>query len=229
MMGAWGAGSFDNDAALDFADEIGGVDDVTRGLCAADELGNSRIEGEIDADIASQIIVAAECVAAMRGHPHPDLPEELAAVVAESGAAPMELYELARNNVSAVMGRSELCELWAEEGSGDWNRAMTDLMQRLNQPAADTGRTPITAKAVKTPTPNPSPCLFCDQPMGDEQFHMLDLTIHEDRFSTSKRGGWVHLQCLNAALHPKHMIQNWQFDDDQLEWLSARLKADREG
>ncbi|MBE5073979.1 hypothetical protein IM511_06645 [Erythrobacteraceae bacterium E2-1 Yellow Sea] len=56
---------------------------------------------------------------------------------------------------------------------------------------------------------------------------MLDLTIHEDEISTSKRGGWVNLQCLNAALHLKHMIQNWQFDDELLEWVMQKMQQER--
>lgn len=224
-MGAWGSGSFENDTALDFASAIGSVDDVEKAFEASSELGVALIEGEIDADMSCEIIVAAECVASMRGHASPDMPEELAETVQGFGKPSMELFELARNNVSAVISRSELCELWADEGSGDWNRAMTDLMDRLNKPQKKALKKGAKARKAKAPQPNPSPCLFCDKPMGDEQFHMFDLTVHEDEFSTSKQGGWVHLECLNAALHPKHMIQNWQFDDEQLDWLREKLKA----
>ncbi|WP_128891317.1 DUF4259 domain-containing protein [Erythrobacter sp. HKB08] len=217
-MGAWGAGSFENDAALDYVEEIESVDDIAGALKLAGQAGY------IEADEGSRAIVAGECVAAMRGHRSKDMPDELAKKVHAFGKASLELYNDARDNLSAVMSRGELVELWAEEGSGDWNRAVTDLMERLNQPAKS-ARKP----RKKKPQPNPSPCMFCDQPMGDEQFHMLDLTIHEDDISTSKRGGWVHLQCLNAALHPKHMIQNWQFDDELLEWVMKKLEAEREG
>lgn len=222
-MGAWGAGSFDNDTALDFVSGIGSVADVEKAFQASSELGVAKIEGEIDADLSCEIIVAAECVAAMRGHASPDMPEELSERVQSFGTPSMDLFELARNNVSAVMSRSELCELWADEGSGDWNRAMTGLIDRLNQPEAKAKG--AKKKKAKKPQPNPSPCMFCDKPMGDEQFHMFDLTIHEDEISTSKRGGWVHLECLNAALHPRHMIQNWEYSDEQLDWLREKLKA----
>lgn len=60
-MGAWGAGSFENDAALDFIEEIGSLNIVTAQF---DVAGNGE---EIDADKSCPIIVAAECVAAMRG------------------------------------------------------------------------------------------------------------------------------------------------------------------
>jgi hypothetical protein len=217
-MGAWGAGSFENDAALDYVGEIGGLSDVEAALKVA------GVEA-IDADEASRVIVAAECVAAMRGHPHGDIPAELAAQVPGWGKPSLALFNQARDNLSAVMSRGELLELWVEEGSGDWNRAVTDLMERLNLPQAK----PKKAVKEKSKTPNPSPCMFCDKPMGDGEFHMLDVTVHEDEISSSKRGGWVHLQCLNAALHPRHMIQNWQFDDELLEFVMRKLKEEREG
>lgn len=196
-MGAWGAGSFENDAALDYVGEIGDLSDVEAALNVA------GIEA-IDADEASRVIVAAECVAAMRGHSHGDIPAELAAKATGWGKPSLALFNQARDNLSAVMSRGELLELWVEEGSGDWNRAVTDLMERLNRPQAK----PKKPAKKKPKTPNPSPCMFCDKPMGDGEFHMLDVTVHEDEISSSKRGGWVHLQCLNAALHPRHMIQN---------------------
>lgn len=207
-MGAWRAGSFDNDAALDFASEIESVDDVKAAFAAEGQ-------EEIEADLASRVIVAAECVAAMRGHRNPDMPADLAERVHGFGKPSIELFDTARNNLSAVMSRSELVDLWTEEGSGEWNRAVTDLMERLNKPQGRRSK----PKKKTAPTPNLSPCMFCDEPMGDGAFHMIDITIAEDDISTMKKGGWVHLQCLNAALHPRHMMQTWQFDVELLEWV----------
>ncbi len=70
-MGAWGAGGFENDAALDFAAAVGGVSDIASAFSA--EPGQA-----IEADAASVIIAAAECVAAMLGRPSDDLPDDLA-------------------------------------------------------------------------------------------------------------------------------------------------------
>ena len=214
-MGAWGSGSFENDSALDFVSEIESAADVERAFTAA---GSENIE----LDEGCSVIVAAECVAAMRGHPATDLPDELAGKIADFGKCPIALYDKARENLSAVMSRGELVDLWAEEGSGDWNRAVTELMERLNKPAASAKKA---RKRKKAPAPNPSPCIFCDKPMGDGAFHMLDITIHEDDISSSRQGGWVHLQCLNAALHPKHMFQTWDFDDELLDFVMKKLKA----
>lgn len=216
-MGAWGAGSFENDTALDFAGEIESLEHV-------EDAFEAEGAEEIDADLACRVIVAAECVAAMRGHRNGDMPRDLAERVHTFGKPSIELYDTARNNLSAVMSRSELLELWGEsEEKESFARAVTDLMERLNKPQGR--RSKPRKKAAKTP--NPSPCMFCDRPMGDGAFHMIDITIAEDDISTLKQGGWVHLQCLNAALHPKHMMQTWQFDDELLDWLLEKRDAER--
>lgn len=213
-MGTWGPGSFDNDAALDFAADIETIDDIEGAFSAT-------AGEEIDADCAVQVIVAAECVAAMRSHRSPAMPDDLAARVHALGACPVALYEKARDNLSAVMGGSELLDLWAEGGSGEWNRAVTELLERLNKPAAKAKK----PKARKKQVANNSPCMFCDKPMGDGQFHMIDITVSDDEISSMKMGGWVHLQCLNAALHPKHMVQAWQIDDELLDHILSRMDA----
>jgi hypothetical protein len=224
-MGAWGAGSFDNDSALDFAGEIASIADLEAIFVPEGTV-------EIDADLACQLIVAGECVAAMRGHPNPDMPEELAETVGAFGKPSIKLFDDARNNVSAVLSGGELLELWADAGQderGAFNRAMTDLIARLNQPQAKVKK--AKAGKAKTPVkkkvnPNPSPCMICNKPMGDGEFHQIDITLMADDFGDMKQGGWVHMGCLNAALHPKHMIQNWQFDDDLLELARQKIRAE---
>lgn len=227
-MGAWGPGSFENDDALDFAGEIESLSDIEAVLVAANEAGHALIEGEIEVDIASRIIVAGEVIAAMRGHRSDDMPAELAKKVHSFGKPSIELFDLVRNNVSAVMGRSELLDLWAEAEPDDkraFNRAMTDLVDRLNQPQRDPEAPP---EETRPENWNASPCSFCDQPMGADDSSMFDITVSADDISTMKQGGWAHIACLNAALHPKHMIQNWQIDDELLELVMKRIEAERE-
>ena len=227
-MGAWGPGSFENDDALDFAGEIESLSNIEAVLVAANEAGHALITDEIDATLSSRIIVAGECMAAMRGHRSDGMPAELAQKVHAFGAPSIELFDLVRNNVSAVMSRSELLELWAEAEPGDkkaFNRAMTDLVDRLNRPQRDPEEPP-----EETPPENwnASPCSFCDQPMGADETSMFDITVSADDISTMKQGGWAHIACLNAALHPKHMIQNWKIDDELLELVMKRIEAERE-
>ena len=78
-MGAWGSGSYDNDAALDWIYELQYSDDlsvVTNALCP-----NLEDEGYLEVDDGTAIIAAAEVVAALLDKPAADLPEEVAAWV----------------------------------------------------------------------------------------------------------------------------------------------------
>ena len=214
-MGAWGTGPFENDAALDFAGEIGSVDDLSATL---DQVTDNV---EMEADLASRVVVVAECVAAMHGHRHKDMPLELANRVHGFGKPSIDLYERAREQLAHVISLSELSELWAEadeRDKADWNLEMTDLIDRLNQPVKK-ARKPRKRKLE----PNRSPCLFCGEEMGEEEFSMFDICL-DDGYGPFRQGGFVHFACLNAALHPSHMIQNWQFSDEMLDRIQAKPK-----
>ncbi len=211
-MGAWGAGSFENDTALDFVDEIDSVQVIAAAFDGSDW------GALIDADCACRIVVAAECVAAMRGHRSKSMPDGLAKIVDDLGKPSAELLDLARDSVSAVVSYSELTELWADaEESGDFNRAITELIDRLSK-----SEQPASKLSTPKPQSNPSPCLFCDEPMGTE-FSAIDITLNADQNLGMSHGGSTHLACLNAALHPKHIIQNWNFDDAEIDAMADKL------
>lgn len=72
-MGAWGAGHFENDDALNFLAEVDGP----QVLEAAFKMLPPPDEGCIDASGASRAMAAAEFVAVMKGCPSADCPEEL--------------------------------------------------------------------------------------------------------------------------------------------------------
>ena len=212
-MGAWGSGSFENDAALDFVAEIETLDDLMAALvCDAPQAG-------INVDQACRIIVAAECAAALCGHPCENFPGELAAKLAGIGRS-KALEESARTLLSRVITESELSELWAEAGASEWNAAMTNLIERLGRPVKEHSGS---KKKTSEPQHNPSPCSFCGKPMGEGAFTQFDITLEEDEISSMRKGGWAHLRCLNAALHPRYMIQHWKFDEEDIEAAVARL------
>ncbi|QUL37136.1 DUF4259 domain-containing protein [Erythrobacter sp. JK5] len=131
-MGAWGTGPFENDSALDFVHEVNGADVLVRAFEAANT-------DYIDVDEASAIVVAAECVAALKGFAHPDLPEDLAAQIAGFAEPDAELIALARGSLEAVMDDSELVELWNEgepnEESNRFHAEMAGLAERLAKAA----------------------------------------------------------------------------------------------
>lgn len=212
-MGAWGPGAFENDAALDFVPEIETADDLVRALTI-------RTPDEpVDADTACRIVVVAECLAAMRGHPCDDLPTDLAEKLAAFGKPSRSLFHHARDHLAAVMSRSELMELWAEDDPAPFKLAMHDLMERLNLPPAEA----LKRKGPKEAVHNPSPCSFCDEPMGEEEFSQFSITLDHGDGLPLTRGGWAHHRCLNAVLHPKHMILVYKNDEplspDELDRL----------
>ncbi len=213
-MGTWGPGAFENDVALDFAAAITTAKDL------ADALTIRSPDQPIDADAACRIVVVAECVAAMRGHPSDDLPDSLAERLAGFGRPSRSLFHHARDHLSAVMLRSELMQLWAESDPRPFNLAMHDLLERLNRPPAEPASRPAPGKK---PPRNNSPCSFCDQPMGEAEFSQFSITLDHGDGLPLTRGGWAHHRCLNAALHPKHMIRVYRNDEpvdpDQLDRL----------
>ena len=215
-MGTWGAGAFENDAALDFAAAIETAQDLAAALTIRSP------DQPVDADTACRIVVVAECVAAMRGHPSDDLPESLAGRLAGFGRPSRSLFHHARDHLSAVMLRSELMELWAESDPRPFNLAMHDLLDRLNRHPGKA----IRPGRGKKPARNNSPCSFCDQPMGEDQFSQFSITLDHGDGLPLTQGGWAHHRCLNAALHPKHMIRVYRNDEpvdpDQLDRLLER-------
>jgi hypothetical protein len=203
-MGAWGPGAFENDAALDFVPEIETAQDLANALTIR------TLDQDIDADTACRIVVVAECVAAMRGHPCDDLPDILAERLAAFGPPSRSLFHHARNHLAGVMRRSELMELWAEDDPGPFNLVIHDLLERLNLPPVDA---PKPRRGGKKKIYNKSPCSFCDQPMGEEEFSGFSIELDHGDGNPLTLGGWAHHRCLNAALHPKHMIQVHKNDE----------------
>ncbi len=134
-MGAWGPGNFENDAALDWLYDFGEndfrlIDRTLAGVAAMIEAD------ELDADEASEVLAAAECVAAAAGFPPDDPPQELAEWLAENSPIQVkpEYIEMARKSVARVLAQSELRELWLESDEfGEWETAVRNLQSRLNQ------------------------------------------------------------------------------------------------
>ncbi|MEM8690002.1 MAG: DUF4259 domain-containing protein [Pseudomonadota bacterium] len=210
-MGAWGAGGFENDTALDFAGKVTDEDSLLKAFSEAPG-------GVIDADEATRMIAAAECVAAMLGRPAGDMPADLAEKLKPLGAPDEELLEVAREHVSMVISASELSELWAEaDDTASFNLAMTGLIDRLNPELK-----PKKGKKKK-PLFDNSPCAFCNEPMGEEEYGSFAVTVDigADEPITIRKS--AHLRCLNARLHPTHIIQAWKTDPEAIEREMARI------
>jgi len=131
-MGAWGAGVFENDDAMDFVFELTEAESwkLVRRM-----LRDCLEEGFTDAAQSAMALAAAEAVAAAKGHPVKDLPTEVASWVAQFREdLPAGLEDRARDAVEKVMDEeeSELRQLWADENDAAWKAALDDLINRLS-------------------------------------------------------------------------------------------------
>ena len=128
-MGAWGAGSLDNDVALDaletFADDLDELEDAL------------DLVPPVDADEACVALAAAEVVATALGRPPEDPPDRLLELAKDLGAdEARDLRAEARAVTDLVLADdSELRELWDEdeESGAEWRAALEDLRARLRR------------------------------------------------------------------------------------------------
>jgi hypothetical protein len=133
-MGAWEAGNFGNDIALDWVwtlEQSTGLDPVEHAISEVLNCGD-----DLDADRGCEGLAAAEVVAALRQNPAPDLPEGLSAWVAAQGLTPGD--RLVRDCLAALDRirtdkGSELRELWEEDKEPplEWYAVLDDLAARL--------------------------------------------------------------------------------------------------
>jgi hypothetical protein len=221
-MGAWGSGSFENDTAMDWADSVQSLADVRRPFedlrRVTDASGHEDGAAyHVDADLASELIAAAETVAMLMGRKIPDLPKQLQERLEGDGELDNLLFHQARNAVLHVLRNSELAELWeeaaAETGVNEWHVAVTGLIDRLNP---EIEFVPWEPQDIETKAGGPvGPCAFCDQPVERDELFGMNIHDYSDQMSFSQ-GLWLHLACLNARLHHKHAIVNLKFDPDNL-------------
>lgn len=128
-MGAWSAESFHNDDARDW------VADLERNGLSAVISAFGPISEEADyleAPDCSNAIAAAEVVAALRGKPAKNLPQNVTAWVAGKPAPNDALVAKARAALELILTKSELRELWEESSEyGHWRASVADLENRL--------------------------------------------------------------------------------------------------
>ena len=140
-MGAWGAGNFENDSAADWAGDLverGSPDLVRVALQAAvDGAG----QDDLDADVGTEALAAAEVVAAAAGRggaPNAYNEDVLKWAADHPELGDADTRELALQAVEAVRSdASELAELWSEASEGEtadpkWVAVLEDLATRLS-------------------------------------------------------------------------------------------------
>ena len=209
-MGAWGSGSFENDAALDWAAGVQSIEDVSAPFDRLKAAGS----GFVDADLACEVVAAAETVAMLMGRKSPDFPDDLAERM--SGELDSKVYHQARSALMQVIRNSELAELWeegaAETGNNQWLASLTGLIERLNP---DVEPAPWPEEEIEKVAGPMQACAFCDQPIDQGELFMMTLYDASNRLSGG-RGMWMHLNCLNSRLHHKHAVINLKFDPNAM-------------
>jgi hypothetical protein len=131
-MGAWGASPFENDNASDWVWELA---DAKGTSVLSDALEAVASEDEIF-EGCEEAIAAAEVVAALRGKPLEELPEEVNAFVKEHGKEPppAKLVKQAITAVERIGKASDLKERWDESGDAkEWQSTLKDLLKRLGK------------------------------------------------------------------------------------------------
>ena len=59
--------------------------------------------------------------------------------------------------------------------------------------------------------------------MGEGEHGMFEFSLDDGPDIPTRIGKWAHLACLNANLHPAHIIQAWKADPAQIERDAERL------
>ena len=138
-MGTLGVEAFANDDALDWLLELDPAAGVSPVLAALERAAGAA-DPHLDARTATVALAAAELLAALRGRPHPALPEMaadwLAAVTLASptGAAPStEELVLATRALDLVVTSSVLAEIWSQRpDEAQWRSELDGLRLRLS-------------------------------------------------------------------------------------------------
>jgi hypothetical protein len=215
IMGAWGPGSFENDAALDFTDDV-------NDLALVEAVLKRQNSNKPDHDYADEdVLVAAEIVAAMMKHSCSHFPENLIPKVDVFGAASDALIGAATRAVETIRDGSELAELWDESGDEEWRAAIDHLLLRLD---------PNTDYVAPDPPEFQEPgeigfgCILCGQDGTQDQ--EVKLTIEkDDGIVAYSYTHYAHRDCLQSKFDAPHFNEDGSPHAD----LIARLDAFVEG
>ncbi len=133
-MGAWGAGTFDNDTACDWAYGLEEADDLS---VVSEALGRVLEMGDeyLDSDDACMGLAACEVVARLKGNWGPRNPYSETVdkwVTTHPQAPPDEFVRQASAVIERVLtAPSELLELWEEGDAKEWRESVEDLRRRV--------------------------------------------------------------------------------------------------
>ncbi|HEX5753706.1 MAG TPA: DUF4259 domain-containing protein [Archangium sp.] len=141
-MGAWGRGPFESDAAADFLAELREEESPGRLVRAALKAVARTPDTEyLEVDAGATAWAAAELVAAARGAPAKDAPDDVLETAARLRATPALCEEAAGALSRLTRSRSELLELFEDGGHREkLAQQLAELKQRLAAPKDSAAR-----------------------------------------------------------------------------------------
>lgn len=132
-MGAWGAGPFENDDAVDWVWELEDDTDGALLIAAFDAVVQLPSGEQPEAPESSNALAAAEVVASARGHRSGELPTEAEEWIGRHAEdVDDDLVALASAAVDRVLSDSELADLWDDAGDPEWRVVTNALRSRLS-------------------------------------------------------------------------------------------------
>ena len=139
--GAWGAGGFENDDALDWVSSCTGQSDAT---CISQALQVVHSASYIEAPDAAAAVAAAEVIAAVLDNNQTALPAELRTWLTKQDPSKIRaLAPVAKSVLNRVADAkvSELAALWSEDSKSNWGVRIKALVGRLSSPTKQSTRT----------------------------------------------------------------------------------------
>jgi len=133
-MGAWGAGSFDNDTACDWSYGLEEVNDLSLVVKTLSQVLDTQDE-YLDADLGSEALGACEVIARLKGHWGPRNPyTETVDKWVEAHpivVSPDHLQSAVAAIERILRPPSELLDLWQEGDGAEWRKAVEELRSRV--------------------------------------------------------------------------------------------------
>jgi hypothetical protein len=135
LMGSWGVGTFDNDAACDWATKLEAAQDLS---AVRQAIGRALSVGDayLDANVACEALAACEVIARLKDNWGPLNPytKRIDSWVASHHVTPqLGLVQAAVSPIDRVLAQpSELLELWSEgDDYENWLESVRDLRNRV--------------------------------------------------------------------------------------------------
>ncbi len=202
-MGTWGAGSFDNDTAMDWTADITSIDSIFLPIKQFHEEKNTHSDDAgycPNATLSEQIIAAVSTLVSLNCWANPQIPEDFFNRIAEFEPPTEEDCQRAYGAIAHVREHSELANLWAEDQQAykEWRDTTRYLLVRIN-PAEDVD-TENDAYAVPVED-FARPCVFCAKPVDNSDLYSIDLKKGLAEPSLVSMA-FCHQDCFETALHP---------------------------